>query len=109
MDSEKQEGKGQTPDFVAKTVDDLKDLACRWADLEERVNYVAVKALTMADDGILPLNFMVDVDEESLKLFYPENRFRRFPLEILLLVPDEAAVESVASKWLEFLPIPTNY
>ncbi len=95
-------------EYKIDSIDELEFVVKKWRDVENRIDYIAIKISQMANDGEIPVNFVVDVDKRSVFLNYQSGKLRTFPMEVLLLVPDEAVVEELLRPWLDFIGVDEN-
>lgn len=95
-------------EYKIGSLDELNFVARKWRDVESRIEYVAMKISQLADDGEIPVNFIIDADRHHVFLNYASGKLRTFPIEILLMVPDETIVGELVKPWLDFISIGEN-
>ncbi len=95
-------------EYKIDSVDELEFVVKKWKDIEDRIDYIAVKISQMTNDGEVPVNFLIDVDKRHVFLNYQSGKLRTFPMEVLLLVPDEGVVEELLRPWLDFIDTDEN-
>lgn len=88
------------------SVEDLIAVARKWKDIEDRVQFIAIKISQMLNDGITPISFAIQLERNQVAIIYENNKIIAFPVEILVLVPDEAIVEELLRPWLKYVDIP---
>lgn len=91
-------------EYKIESMDDLDLVVKKWKDIESRVEYVATKIAQLTNDGLVPINFLINPEKcETLLIYNDSDKMRVFPSEILLFVPDEAIVEELIKHCLDYV------
>ena len=88
------------------SVEELITVARKWKDIEDRVQFIAIKISQMLNDNNIPISFAIQLERNQVAIIYENNKIIAFPVEILILVPDEAIVEELIKPWLKYTDIP---
>ena len=100
-DQNNAESKGHS--ISINSVDGIAWVAERWGEIELLVSILSLKVQELTHEEYLPKNFIIDSTAKSVILVYPDERTRRIPLEVLLVMDNEQMFNSLVEIYLQLM------